>query len=136
MFYDEFQAYDVQVNANGGVGYRLVDESWLSMIARFGGGGSQEIGGTNEDWVPEALIGFDYEQQLFSSHKCYATIDYFPAWDNFNNYRLVTDVGWEIELMKPSNLSLKLSATQRYDSTPNGADPRIVNYSVLLLWKL
>jgi hypothetical protein len=48
----------------------------------------------------------------------------------------VTDGGWEIELAKPSNLSLKISANDRFDSTPNGADPHLMNYSVLLLLKL
>ena len=49
---------------------------------------------------------------------------------------LDVDTGWEIELVQPSNLSLKISATDRYDSTPNGANPHLVNYSVLLLLKL
>jgi hypothetical protein len=49
---------------------------------------------------------------------------------------LVTEASWEISLDKPSNISLKLSATDRYDTTPNGTDPHLVNYSVLLLLKL
>ncbi len=32
--------------------------------------------------------------------------------------------------------SLKISANDRFDSTPNEADPHLVNYSVLLLLKL
>ena len=37
---------------------------------------------------------------------------------------------------QPENLSLKISANDRYDSTPNGAKPHLVNYAVLLLLKL
>jgi hypothetical protein len=66
----------------------------------------------------------------------YAKLDYFPEWDQFGEFRLVADAGWEIELVNPSNLSLKISANDRYDSTPNGAEPHLVNYSVLLLLKL
>ena len=32
--------------------------------------------------------------------------------------------------------SLKLSASDRYDSTPDGVSPHLLNYSVLLLLKL
>jgi hypothetical protein len=49
---------------------------------------------------------------------------------------MVADMGWEVVLVQPSNLSLKLSATDRFDSTPNGAEPNLVNYSALLLLKL
>ena len=136
LFYDEFQAYDVQVNVNGGVGYRVIDVPGMSLTTRAGAGGSQEIGGPNESWIPEAIFGFNYDQQITATQKFYATLDYFPELEDFNEYRLVTDVGWEIELVQPSNLSLKISATDRYDSTPNGADPNLINYSVLLLWKM
>ncbi len=39
-------------------------------------------------------------------------------------------------LDEEANLSLKLSAQDRYDSTPNGLRPNDINYSILLLWKL
>ena len=43
MFYDEFQAFDLQTNANTGVGYRFVHEPELDFIGRLGGGTSREI---------------------------------------------------------------------------------------------
>ena len=73
---------------------------------------------------------------LAPTQKFYGKLDYFPEWEQIGEYRLVADAGWEIELVQPSNLSLKISATDRYDSTPNGAEPHLVNYSVLLLLKL
>jgi putative salt-induced outer membrane protein YdiY len=136
LFYDEFQNFDVQVSANTGVGYRFVHEPGLDFIGRFGGGTSREFGGPDERWVPESLVGFEYSQQLSATQKFYGKFDYYPEWDEFGEYRLVADTGWEIELIQPSNLSLKISATDRYDSTPNGAEPHLLNYSVLLLLKL
>ena len=82
---------------------------------------------------PNRSSGFEYNQRLSTTQKFYGKLDYFPEWDEIGEYRLVADTGWEIELVQPSNLSLKISATDRYDSTPNGADPHLVNYSVLLL---
>jgi putative salt-induced outer membrane protein YdiY len=136
LFYDEFQAFDLQTSANTGVGYRFVHEPGLDFIARFGGGVSREIGGPDDRWVPESLLGFEYAQQLSATQKFYGKLDYYPEWEEIGEYRLVADTGWEIVLVQPSNLSLKISATDRYDSTPNGAEPHLLNYSVLLLLKL
>jgi putative salt-induced outer membrane protein YdiY len=136
VFYDEFQAFDVQTNANTGVGYRFVHENDLSLIGRVGAGTSREVGGPDDRWVPESLLGFEYNQQLAANQKFSAKLDYFPEWDEVGEYRMVADAGWEIELVQPSNLSLKISASDRFDSTSNGAEPHLMNYSVLLLLKL
>lgn len=136
VFYDEFQAFDLNVNVNSGLGYQVLDEDWVKLLTRFGAGASREFGGPRDEWVPEAQFGIDYEQQISKTQKFYAKMDYFPEWENFNNYRILTDMGLEIELNRPSNVSLKLSLTDRFDSSPNGVPPHNTNYSVLLLWKL
>ena len=63
-------------------------------------------------------------------------VDYFPEWGNPDNFRVVSDLGWEVLLDEQHNLNLKLSVNDRYDSTPNGRQPNDVNYALLLLWKL
>lgn len=136
LFYDRFQIFDLQTNGSSGVGYQVVKTPTLDLTTRMGGGASREFGGPDNDWTPEALFGFEYEQSISDTQKLYATLEYYPAFENFGEYRLVTDGGWEIELDRPSNLSLKISANDRYDSTPQGADPHLMNYSVLLLLKL
>jgi putative salt-induced outer membrane protein YdiY len=136
VFYDEFQAFDLQVNGNSGVGYRFIHVPGINLIGRVGAGASREFGSPEDDWVPETLFGGEYSQQVSGTQKLSAKLDYFPELEEFGRYRLVAGVGWEIELVQPKNLSLKISATDRYDSTPNGAEPHLVNYSVLLLLKL
>jgi putative salt-induced outer membrane protein YdiY len=136
VFYDEFQAFDLQTSANSGVGYRFIHEPELDLIGRFGAGASREVGGPDDRWVPESLLGFEFNQRLSPTQKFYAKLDYYPEWEEIGEFRLVADTGWQIQFAQPSNLSLKISASDRYDSTPNGADPHLVNYSVLLLLKL
>lgn len=46
VFYDEFQAFDLQTSANTGVGYRFVHEPGLELMSRFGAGTSREASGT------------------------------------------------------------------------------------------
>ena len=136
FFYDKFATFDLQTNLNMGVGYRFVHSPELDLMTRVGAGAERELGGTDNDWVPESLVGFEYSQRVTKTQKFYGKIEYFPEWDQVGEFRAVADAGWEIELVQPSNLSLKLSASDRYDSTPDGVNPHLLNYSVLLLLKL
>jgi hypothetical protein len=135
-FYDQFKDFDLQMNVDLGVGYRVFHDEDLELIGRVGGGTSREFGGPDDRWVPESLFGFEFGCQLNATQKFYGKLDYFPEWDQVGEYRLVADTGWEVVLVQPSNLSLKISANDRYDSTPSGAEPHLVNYSVMLLLKL
>lgn len=136
LFYDEFQAFDLQTNGNTGIGYQIFKDPVINLTGRMGGGASREFGGPDNEWTPEALFGFEYEQHVTDTQKFYAAFEYYPQVEDFTEYRIVTDGGWEIELSQPSNLSLKISASDRYDSTSFGAEPNLLNYSVLLLLKL
>jgi putative salt-induced outer membrane protein YdiY len=136
LFYDEFQAYDLNFNANSGIGYQWIDAEHLKLGTQLGAGASREFGGPNDRWAPEAQLGFDYEQMIRAAHKLTASVDYFPEFEHFGRYRVLTELGWEVALSQPENLSLKVAVTDRYDADPHGAKPHILNYSVLLLWKL
>ncbi|MGI9474963.1 MAG: DUF481 domain-containing protein [Rubripirellula sp.] len=135
MEWDRFKAFDLRLNLNGGLGYYWVRSDDATLATRFGAGASREIGAPEDDWIPEAVFGLEAERQLTARQKLKGKIDYFPAWEDFGDYRLVSDVAWEILLDGSENLSLKLAATDRYDSTPQGARPNDVYYSLLLLYK-
>ncbi len=132
--YDEFQAYDLRVSANAGLGYQFIDLEHLDVVGRFGAGASREFGGPDDSTAYEALFGMEYDHEITKTQRLTAKVDYFPEWEDFSRYRVVTDLGWEIDLDQPGNLSLKFSVIDRYDSTPNGVDPNEINYSVLLIW--
>ncbi|MFK8114433.1 MAG: DUF481 domain-containing protein [Rubripirellula sp.] len=133
--WDKFKAFDIRLNLNGGLGYHWIREEKTTLISRFGAGASKEIGAPDDDWVAEAVLGMEAERQINSRHKVKAKVDYFPAWEDFSDYRLVADASWEILLDDEDNFSLKLAATDRYDSTPQGAEANDIYYSLLLLYK-
>ncbi len=133
--WDKFKAFDLRFNVNGGIGYHWIRTDDASFVTRFGAGASKEIGAPDDAWSPEAVFGVDAERQLTPRQKLKGKVDYFPAWENFSDYRLVADASWEVLLDGSDNLSLKVAATDRYDSTPQGARPNDVYYSLLLLYK-
>jgi putative salt-induced outer membrane protein YdiY len=134
--YDEFKPFDVRVQLSGGLAYDIFDTETTELTSRFGAGASREVGGVDNDWQPEANFGVDLERKLTDRQKLTATVDYFPVWDDFSNYRIVSNAGWEILLSEASNLSMKVLVIDQYDSTPQGAKANDIDYSLLLLWKL
>jgi putative salt-induced outer membrane protein YdiY len=134
--YDEFKAFDLRLALNAGIGYKFIDTEATTLKGRYGSGVSHEFGGPTDDWVPEVLYGMDFRRQLTERQKLELTVDYFPEWGDFDNYRMVTQLGWEVLLNEEHNLNLKLSVNDRYDSTPDGRKPNDINYALLLLWKL
>ena len=133
--WDKFKAFNLRVNLNGGLAYHWIREDQASLVTRFGAGASREIGAPVEEWIAEAVFGIEAERQLTARQKLKGKVDYFPAWEDFGNYRIVTDLAWETLLDGSENLSLKLAVTDRYDSTPQGAEPNDIYYSLLLLYK-
>lgn len=133
--WDKFKAFDLRLNLNGGLGYHWIRNDTTTLVTRFGAGASREFGSPIDEWTPEAVFGIEAERQLTERQKVKAKLDYFPSWADFGDYRLVTDVSWEMLLDGSENFSLKLSATDRYDSTPQGALANDLYYSLLLLYK-
>ncbi|MEE8451776.1 MAG: DUF481 domain-containing protein [Thermoguttaceae bacterium] len=133
--YDEFQSFDSRWAADLGLGYRCIKRELTSLAARFGAGVSQEVGGPDESYVPEAVFGLDFSHKLTDRQKLTASIEYTPEMTGFHDYRLRTRGSWEVLIDQEMNLSLKFNITDRYDSTPNGAIPNDLDYSAVLLWK-
>ncbi|KAA1257846.1 hypothetical protein LF1_03360 [Rubripirellula obstinata] len=133
--WDTFKAFDLRVNMNGGLGYHWIRSDTATLVTRFGAGASREFGSPIDEWTPEGVFGIEAERQLTERQKLKGKLDYFPSWADFGDYRIVADASWEILLDGSENFSLKLSATDRYDSTPQGALANDLYYSLLLLYK-
>jgi len=136
VLYDRFQTFDLRVSANTGIGYQFVDWETTNLTGRFGSGASRDYGVVEERWAWEALFGLDFSHRFSPSQRVSAKVDYFPEWEDFSLFRMVADVGWEIDLDRPKNVSLKFSIIDRFDNTPTISNNNELNYSALLIWAL
>lgn len=132
--YDEFKPFDLRVAGDTGLGYDWIKTELNYFQTRAGISTSREFGGVDDFWKPELAFGLEWRYSIDARQKITLKSDYFPAWDDFSDYRLNTQADWEFAIYPVWNLSLKLSAISRYDSTPNGAKPHDLNYSALVLW--
>ncbi len=133
--YDEFKAFDIRLSYDTGLGRQLVKNDDTSLLARVGGGTSHEVGGSDEDMVPEAVFSMELTHKLNERQKLSASTEYSPDVTDFVDYRLKSKASWEVLLDEETNLSLKVSVLDRYDSTPeedNKAND--LDYTLTLLW--
>lgn len=132
--YDEFKPFDLRVAGDTGIGYDWIKTDINAFQTRAGISTSREFGGVDDYWKPEWAFGLEWRRTIDARQKITIKSDYFPKWDDFGDYRLNTQADWEFAIQPAWNLSLKLSAISRYDSTPNGAKPHDLNYAALVLW--
>lgn len=136
MEYDEFKSFDLRLSFALGLGYHFIKHDAASLTGRLGAAASHEMGGPDDVWVPEVDFGTDFSHELSNRQSIKGSVDFYPAWEDFNDYRLVSQVHWVVLLDEATNLSLKLGLIDRYDSTPNGQRPNAFDYYLTLLWKI
>ena len=131
--WDQFTGYDYRLAFHSGFGWLLLNDSLRTLKTRTGVGTSREFGGDLNDWVPELQFGMDWERKLSARTKLYATVDYYPDFDNFVRYRVNTKAGIETLLDSDLGLSLRTFVLNRYNSTPDpGFEPNDVDYGLTL----
>ena len=135
MEYDEFRAFDVRTAFNGGRLVTFGEREDFTLMGKFGAGVSQEFGSLDEDVIPEAVLGLQLMRQLTRWQRITIESEYYADWRDFSEFRVEVDVGWEILLDERHDISFKMSALNRYDSTPQGRKANDLDYAMLLLWK-
>lgn len=132
--YDRFKAYDLRVSLDTGLGYQLIKNDTTSLISRFGGGTTREIGGPDDKYIPELVFGLEGEHKINKRQKLCASVEYRPDVTDFANYRLNSKAAWEVLLDEEMHLSMKVGVLDRYDSYSNGKEPNDLDYTLTLLW--
>lgn len=114
--HDEFKDFRYRLTAIVGGAYPLIDEEKLEWTGRLGAGASREIGGDDESWTPEALIGTDYTHEVFELNTFGFAMDIFPDLEEQGEYRVNTQVRWDIAPAEESPWRFNFGVDHFYDS--------------------
>ena len=133
--WDQFKAFDSRLNMNAGLGYDWIREDKRRLTGRLGAGASREFGGPDDSWTPEAVASIEGFWKINGYNEINGKLEYFPSWNDLSDYRVVSEANWDLLLTADDALTLRLSITDRYDSTPQGARPNDFYYTALLRYK-
>jgi len=134
--YDEFKDWNWRLSSFAGPSYAFIRTDETLFRGRVGLGAAYEIGGSNEELRPEALLGLDWEHKLNDRCKLVANVDYLPSLSDFPEFRLNARASCDVILDVETKMSLRVGLDNRYDSDP-GPDTREndIEYFVLLGWE-
>lgn len=116
--WDRFKNYDYRIALHTGLSYELIKEDNRFLTSRLGAGASKEVGAVIDDWIPELQLGADWERKITDLVKAYCTVDYYPSFTNFDDYRINTNTGLEFLIDWEKDINFRIFAFNRYDSTP------------------
>ena len=133
--YDEFQPWNVQVAVSSGIGHYLWKTETTELQGLWGGGFSQDIGGPDEEYVPEMHFGVSGHHQINKRQKLTGSCDYYPDISDFSQSRIINKASWEVLLDEEVNLSMTFNVTDRIYCPNPGGEENDLDYSILLMWK-
>jgi len=114
--HDKFKDFRYRLTAIVGAAYPLIAEEKQEWNGRLGAGASREIGGDDESWTPEALIGTDYTVEVFHLNTFGVSMDIFPDLEEQGEYRANTQVRWDIAAADDSPWRFNFGIDHFYDS--------------------
>ena len=133
--FDEFQDWDHRLSGYVGVGYEFIKNDKTTLIGRAGLGGAYEIGGQNEEFNPEAMLGLDYTRKLTERQSLTASTEFYPDLSDLSEFRMINRAGWQITVDPETNMFLRLGAEHRHDSDPGkGFKHNDLDYYLTLGW--
>lgn len=137
--YNEFRAYNFRVGAYSGVAYQWVKTETTMFKTRIGAGAAWQTdtraGGPPDQWVPEAILGADFNHKLTDRQALISTVDVYPNLSQIGQYRLRARVGYEVLVDPDHGMVLRFGVQDWYDTNPGPAARNDVNYFVTLLFK-
>lgn len=133
--YDTFRAFDVLLFAHSGVGYSWWKNDSGFFKTRAGVGGSQEVGGPDDSFHPEALLGLDFERKITDRVKYVLGAVLFPDLGDWFEYRATVATHLEIMIDPTHNFALKIGAVDNYISRPEGRKANDLAYFLAAGWK-
>lgn len=133
--YDDFQDWQHRVQLFGGVGYAFIENEKTTLVGRAGAGATRKFGGEENAWIPEALVGADFEHKFNDRQKITAMVEIYPSLKDSGEYRAKLKAAYELIVDPSIKMSLKVGVEDRYDSQPGPGQKRNdLEYFALLVW--
>lgn len=113
---DKFQEWDVRYSGAAGLGYIFIDDEVTSLRGRVGVGGSFESGAENEEFIPEALLGYEFRRKLNERSRFRSVGILYPSLGDVGEFRSYLDAAYEIDMTDAGDWSLRIGLDHQYDS--------------------
>lgn len=141
----EFQSWDHRITAGGGLSFKLFDlqrereegrhVDYFQLRLRGGAGFKREIGSLDDMFEPEGIFGFEMFWNINEWMRFEAGSTAFPTLDHLEDYRVVSNADWIIDINRLEGISLKLGAAHEFQSetSPGVSSHDLTAYATLVI---
>lgn len=137
--YDQFRQYDFRAGAYSGLSYLWAKTDHVLYKTRVGAGAVREeslgSSGLPGRWVPEALVGMDFNYRFTDRQGFLSSVDVYGNLSQLGQYRVRARAGYEILLDPKYGMVLRLGVQDRYDTLSGQSRRNDVNYFATILFK-
>lgn len=116
FLYDEIADIDYRVNLYPTLGYYLIKSDTTKLALETGIGYTWEKQGGNADEYTGARFAERFEHTFENGAKFYQLLEYIPRIDDWNDYLLAAEVGFNVPLT--AKISWRTAVRDSYDSSP------------------
>ena len=133
--FDEFQNWDSRLQGFAGPGYLFIDNEKTYLLGRVGAGLTKEFGSSQNEFVPEALLGVDFNYKITERQDFESTFELYPSLADGGEFRFLGQASYNLLVDPEVNMTLRIGVEDRYDSDP-GEDfkKNDVDYFAVLVW--
>jgi len=131
--YDQFRDVEFRLGIYGGVGYTIFNDDVTTMKARVGAGAARQIGGPQDRWVPEGLLGWECTHKFTDRQRFIAAVDVYPSLAYFGQYRVRARAAYEIIVAPEWGLTLRIGIQDRYDTNPGDSKRNDFDYFTTIM---
>lgn len=136
--YDELRSYDLRAGVYAGLGYKWLDNKTTLFKTRGGAGAVREMNtrdGSADRWVPEAVMGFDFNHAFTDRQRFVSSVDVYPSLGDIGHVRVRARAAYEVLLDPEHGMVLRLGVQERFDSQPGNGQANALNYFATLMFK-
>ncbi|MEM1331241.1 MAG: DUF481 domain-containing protein [Planctomycetota bacterium] len=133
--FDEFESWDTRTSIHAGPAYEFINNDKYFLLGRAGAGVFRETGSSRNEWVPEALLGADFNWQVTERQKLESSATYYPSLQDFSEFRFLLIAGYSILVDPEVNMTLRIGIEDEYESDPDeGFKRNDLDYYAVLVW--
>ncbi|MFA9479076.1 YdiY family protein [Phycisphaerales bacterium AB-hyl4] len=116
--FDHFRGWRHRFGAYAGLGYEVIKEDDLELVARIGAGSTYEVRGGRK-FTPEALLGASLLRwNITENQRLTGSLTIFPNLEDLGEYRITSGLEWQVLVSEVDGLSVKLGIENQYESDP------------------
>ena len=135
--WDELKDWNSRIALAAGLGYQFVKNNTWDIAGRAGLGGSRTYGGTDDQFVPEAVLGLDVGWTISERESVLFATTFYPSLEGGGEFRNISTMDWKMHMGDSKRLAMKIGLANEYDSqAAEGTEQNDFKYYLALVWAL